>query len=96
MSWFRCDNEGVLLFLRIVPDARKNEIAGMHGDRLRIRVQSPPVDGKANKALIRFLAKQLAIPARSIEILSGEKGREKQVYVKGIGEAEIHRLADIR
>ena len=70
-----------ILKLRIVPNARRSEVVGAHGDAIKVKVQAPPVDGKANEALCEFLAEQLQIPARSIEIVGGEKSRDKVVAV---------------
>jgi hypothetical protein len=70
-----------ILKLRIVPNARRSEVVGAHGDAIKVKVQAPPVDGKANEALCEFLAEQLQIPARSIEIVGGEKSRDKVVAI---------------
>jgi len=81
---------GLILNLRVIPRASKTEFAGTLDDALKIRLQAPPVDGKANKALIKFLAKQLAIPARDIEILSGQTGRTKRVLLRGRTASDVH------
>jgi uncharacterized protein (TIGR00251 family) len=73
-----------ILKLRIVPNARRSEVVGAHGDAIKVKVQAPPVDGKANEALCEFLAEQLQVPARSIEIVGGEKSRDKVVAVADI------------
>lgn len=70
-----------VLKLRIVPNARRSEVVGTHGDAIKVKVQAPPVDGKANEALREFLAEQLQIPARSVEIIGGEKSRDKTVAI---------------
>ncbi|MCX7124713.1 MAG: DUF167 domain-containing protein [Gammaproteobacteria bacterium] len=63
------------------PGAKKSEILGRHGDCIKIKVQSPPVDGKANEALINFLAKVLSISKSSITIKSGQKSRFKTICI---------------
>lgn len=63
------------------PRARQNEIMGKHGDALKIRITAPPVDGKANAHLCRFLASLLDVPASSIDIISGETSRNKRVRI---------------
>jgi len=73
-----------ILKLRIVPNARRSEVVGEHGDAIKVKVQAPPVDGKANEALRDFLAEQLQISARSIEIVGGEKSRDKTVAITGL------------
>ena len=78
--------EGVLLSIRVVPRASKNEVSGVLGDALKIRLQAPPVEGKANKALIDFLADVLQISKKLLEIKGGETGRNKHILVRGITE----------
>ncbi|HBO85129.1 MAG: YggU family protein [Deltaproteobacteria bacterium GWC2_42_11] len=75
---------GIILKLYIQPAASKNEIAGMHGGRLKIKLISLPVEGAANKLLIEFLAKTLDIKKRVITILHGMKAREKSVKIEGV------------
>ena len=74
-----CDQRGdhLLLRVRVVPRAANTRIEGLHGDALKIRLQSPPVDGKANKALLRFLSDHLGVPRNQIELLRGERNRNK-------------------
>jgi hypothetical protein len=83
MEWICETAKGVLLPVRAVPRASKNEIQGIHGDALKIRLQAPPVDGKANEALIRFLSDTLDIPRSQISVASGETGRNKSVLIAG-------------
>ena len=80
--------------VRIIPRSSRNEIAGREGDLYRIKVTSPPVDGKANKALIIFLSKMLKIPKSDIEIISGEKSRIKRIRVHDISSDEFSRIMD--
>ena len=70
------------LAVQVVPRATKTEIVGMHGDALKIRLNAPLVDGKANKALIDFLAKHYNVPTRNIAILSGATSRRKIMEIK--------------
>lgn len=67
---------------RVIPKSSRNEIIG--GDVFKIKVTSPPVDGKANKAVIDLLAKQLKVPKKDIQIVSGEKSRNKKIRIYGI------------
>ena len=76
--------DGTILTVHIQPRASTTEYVGIHGDAIKIRVAAPPVDGAANDELIRFLARQLSIPASSVQIRSGASGRHKRVLVKGI------------
>jgi hypothetical protein len=72
-----------------VPRASKNEIQGVHGDALKVRLQAPPVEGKANQALIRFLSDALDIPRSQLSIASGETGRNKAVLITSVTKAEL-------
>ena len=69
------------LKIYLQPGAKKSEICGMHGDFIKIKVQSPPVDGKANEALIDFLSRKLAISKSLISIRAGQKSRFKTVII---------------
>jgi len=82
------DGTGVRLRLRVQPRAARTEIAGAHGDVLRIRLTAPPVDGAANEALVRFLAGVLGVPRGAVRLVHGTTGRTKVVTVEGIGLAE--------
>jgi len=70
--------------VRVVPRAAKEGVAGYEEGVLRIRLNAPPVEGKANEALARFLAKALGVSRRSVTLVSGEKGRKKIVRVDGM------------
>jgi uncharacterized protein (TIGR00251 family) len=78
---------GVRLRLHIQPRAARTEVVGVHGDALKIRVAAPPVDGAANHELVRFLAERLAVPARQVEIMSGQTGKRKTAVILGVSEA---------
>ncbi len=84
MSWLVADDHGVTLRLHIQPGAKKTEVAGLHGEALKIRLAAPPVDGKANACLIAFLAKQLGIAKASITLVSGDASRAKRVHIDGV------------
>lgn len=91
MNSIQTSREGVTLILRVAPRASKDEIVGDINGVLKIRLQAPPVDGKANKALIKFLAKKLDAPARDISIVSGETARIKRVLIKNVAEADVRK-----
>jgi uncharacterized protein (TIGR00251 family) len=83
-----------LLRLRIVPNARRSEIVGAYGEAIKIKVQAPAVEGKANEALREFLAESLRVPLRCIELVAGEKSRDKSVAITGLSAEEVQsRLA---
>ena len=81
---------GAALTLRITPRARKTEFAGVLEDGiLRVRVAAPPVEGKANAALLTFLAKVLGVRKSRIEIIAGERGLDKIVSVLDLSAEEV-------
>jgi uncharacterized protein (TIGR00251 family) len=92
VSWLRADGDGVVLVLHIQPGAKRTECAGTHGEALKIRLAAPPVDGKANEALIAYLAKALAVPKSCVELIAGQSSRAKRVRVDGV-DAEVARRA---
>lgn len=77
-------SNGFRLRLLIQPKASKSEIVGPHNGALKIRIQAPPIEGRANEALIEFLSDIFHLPKRSIELLRGETGRTKTVEVTGL------------
>jgi hypothetical protein len=87
MSWCRPCDQGVILRLHVVPRSSRTQIAGRHGDALKIKLQAPPVDGKANKALCKFLARKARLPTSSVYLVSGESARAKQVMIECPNEA---------
>ena len=73
----------------VQPRASKTEVVGRHGNAIKIRVKASPVDGAANEELIRFLAKRLKVPRRSVELVSGSSSRQKQIAIQGVKPNEI-------
>lgn len=73
--------------MRVQPGASRSEVTGLHGTELKVRVKAPPVDGKANEALLEFIAKVLRSRRSHCEILRGEKSRSKVVFVRDLNEA---------
>jgi uncharacterized protein len=69
--------------VRLQPKASRNEVTGERGGVIQVRVTAPPVDGKANRALIKFVAKRLGIAPSEITLVRGERGREKLLEVRG-------------
>lgn len=80
-EWLRRRESIATLTLHIQPGAKKTEVSGTHGDALKIRLAAPPVDGKANSALIAFVAERLGLPKASIRLISGLSSRRKIVEV---------------
>jgi uncharacterized protein len=72
---------GACLSIAVAPNARRSEVAGLHDGALRIRLAAQPIDGRANDALLAWLADELELPKRGVELLSGQKGRRKQIVL---------------
>lgn len=82
MGWFEERDDGIVLNVRVVPRATKDGIAGILGDEaIKVRIQAPPVEGKANAHLVKFLSKYWKIPRADIQILYGETGRNKRLMI---------------
>jgi len=81
--------DGCKLAVRVHPGARKNSVTGIHADAVKIALTSPPVDGKANEALIAFLAAALRLPRARIAIVSGITSRAKTLRITGKSAAEV-------
>ncbi|MBI5682105.1 MAG: YggU family protein [Deltaproteobacteria bacterium] len=77
------DKDGILLELYIQPGASRNEIAGLHGARLKVKLISQPIGGNANKSLIEFLAERLKIKKKDLCLIQGIKSRGKRVRITG-------------
>lgn len=78
--------------VRVRPRASKNSIAGIHGETLAVSLTSPPVEGEANKALLKLLAKALHVKKSQVTIASGDKAREKRLKVEGLSLEEAERI----
>ena len=76
-----------LVRVRVQPRAGRDELAGVRGDALLVRVKAPPVDGKANDAVCRLLAKAAGVPATSAELVRGASARDKVVRLPGVAAA---------
>jgi len=89
MTIFKESNGAVTFAVKVVPRASKNQVAGIEGDAIKIRLNAPPVEGKANDALIEFLADVLDVRRAQIEIVTGLASRHKVVRVRGVTAKQI-------
>ena len=81
--WARRTPEGWALALHVQPGAKRSGVAGLHGERLKLRIAAPAVDGRANDALIAFVAENLGVPKARVAVAKGERSREKLLVVTG-------------
>lgn len=79
----------VTFSVHVAPRAKREGVVGLHGSSLKIALRAPPVDGEANDALIRFLAKALGVPRSQVQIVSGATSREKRIRVEGVSIVDI-------
>lgn len=84
MNFITHQPDHIILRLHVQPGAKKSEMVGIHGDRLKVRLKAPPVDGKANAELIRFIAEFFNLKLKDVEIISGERSRQKDVRIPKI------------
>ena len=85
MNWYEINRDGVAIRIHAQPGAKRTEVVGLHGDCLKLRLASPPVDGKANACLIEFLARRLQVKRSQVTITRGMGSRRKTVYVAAAG-----------
>lgn len=84
MSAFEETQGGVLIRVKAVPGARREQVAGLLGDRLKVKVSQPPEGGKANAAICALLAQKLGVKASAVSVVSGHGNPEKVVRVEGV------------
>lgn len=77
---------GVRVSVHAQPGAKRTEVVGLHGEALKVRIQAPPLEGRANDELIRFLADTLSVPRANVSLLRGEKSRAKVFEISGVQE----------
>ena len=83
--------ESVTVAVHVLPRASREEVAGLYGDAVRVRLTAPPLENRANEALVRFLAKALGVSRSRVEVTAGRRGRRKVVRITGMSRREIFR-----
>lgn len=91
----REEGADLVLVLHVQPSARRTEFAGLHGEAMKLRLAAPPVDGKANAALVAFLADFCGVAKSAVVLVSGETSRAKRVRVTGAGAEAVARLRSL-
>ena len=87
--WCVASKAGVTVALHVQPGAKRSRVVGEHGERLKVALQAPPVDGKANQALVKFLAGVAGVPKSAVELIAGETSREKRLEIRGVESAGL-------
>ena len=94
-NFIKVKGNKIFLKVHINPNSKKNEIVGIFDNSLKIKISSPPVDGKANKAIIKFFSKFLNIPKSKIKIEKGDKSRDKLIAIEGFNESALKKLQEV-
>ena len=89
MVWLRESKKGLTFDIQVIPHASRAEIAGVQEGALKVKVTAPPMEGAANEACIKLLARELGLKKSQMEISSGAKSRKKTVMIKDISKAEL-------
>jgi uncharacterized protein len=82
-EWYRRNGEVLTLTLHVQPGAKSTNVAGLHGEALKIRLAAPPIEGRANDALLKFIAESFEVPLRQVELKQGGQSRHKVVAITG-------------
>lgn len=95
MWWVQETPEGVTFKVTVQPRASRNEIVGLQGDALKVKLTAPPVEGAANRLCVAFLAKSLKVRKSDVEIIQGKRSRAKKVLVRSAGRDRVESLLKI-
>ncbi|MFZ2161435.1 MAG: DUF167 domain-containing protein [Sideroxyarcus sp.] len=82
-EWYRRNGDVLTLTLHVQPGAKRTDVAGLHGEALKIRLAAPPIEGRANEALLKFIAESFGVPLRQVELKQGGQSRHKVVAISG-------------
>lgn len=86
---------GTRVHLHVVPRASRTAVLGLHGERVKLAVAAPPVDGEANEAIVRWLAKALGLPREAVTLVAGQTGRQKTVAIEGLDPEAVRRALSL-
>lgn len=84
-GWYQRSGDVITLVLHVQPGAKQTSVAGLHGEALKIRLAAPPIEGRANEALLRYIADRFGVPLRNVELKQGGQSRHKRIAVSGSG-----------
>lgn len=82
-EWYRRNGEVITLTLHVQPGAKRSEITGLHGEALKLKLAAPPIDGRANEVLLKFIGGLFDVPLRQVELKQGGQSRHKVVAITG-------------
>jgi hypothetical protein len=84
--------QGTVVCLHVQPRSSRNQIVGLHGESLKIKLTSPPVEGAANKCCCEYLAKIFGIPKSEVSLVAGDKSRQKRILLQGLQPGEVESI----
>jgi uncharacterized protein (TIGR00251 family) len=84
VSFYQWQDKNLVLKLHVQPRAKENSVTGIHGDMLKLKIKSPPVDNKANKEIATYLAKEFNVTKSNVELISGQLHRDKKFLIKEV------------
>lgn len=82
MKWLNKTKDGFVIKIHVVPNSSKTQVIGEHGDRLKVKIKAPPVDGKANAEVIEFFSKFFGLKKNQVEIIVGETSKSKNILLR--------------
>lgn len=85
-------DDGIVLSILVQPRASRNQVVGLQGDELKVRLTSPPVEGAANKLCSQFFGKLFGVAKGQVELISGDKSRHKRLLIHGVSETDARRI----
>jgi len=88
-------NSETVFRVRVLPRASRNQVVGIFGNEIKVKLTAPPVEGKANKALQQFLAKKLGVPKTGVEIVSGRRSRVKSIRINGLSAGDVEEMLKV-
>ena len=95
MTWYREDTAGVAFTVRVVPRASRSEVIGLQDGVLRIRIAAPPVNGAANRELVKFLSKKLKVPQAAITLITGNNSKNKALRITNPSATTLDELSKL-
>jgi uncharacterized protein (TIGR00251 family) len=81
--WYRRSDDVITLTLHVQPGAKRSEITGLHGDALKLKLAAPPIEGRANEALLKYIGGLFDVPLRQVELKQGGQSRRKVIAITG-------------
>ena len=82
MTFYEWQDKDLLLKFHVQTRAKENKVAGLHGDKIKLKINAPPVDNKANQQIIDYIAKEFSVKQADVRLISGLRHRDKHIFIK--------------